>query len=102
MTKGSSANQQTLEFQLELMMVHLEQMNKRLDMLEKTCVSLMEKNNAPPAVCPYHAAAQQHLEKRIQHDLQQEQKQQHQQQSQHSNSQSSISNRTSLQRRAAM
>lgn len=79
MTKLTSTNQQTLEFQLELMMVHLEQMNKRLDMLEKTCVSLMEKNNAaPPSVCPYHAQqinAQQHLEKRIQHDRQQEQSQ---------------------------
>lgn len=31
------------EFQLELVMVHLEQMNKRLDMLEKTCMALIEK-----------------------------------------------------------
>ena len=70
-----SANQQTLEFQLELMMVHLEQMNKRLDMLEKTCVSLIEKNNATQVVCPYHSqqmTAQQHLDKRIHHDRLQE------------------------------
>lgn len=59
-------------------MVHLEQMNKRLDMLEKTCVSLIEKNSGAgtaPVVCPYHAqqmTAQQHLDKRIQHDMQQE------------------------------
>ncbi len=33
----------SLEFQLELVMVHLEQMNKRLDMLEKTCMALIEK-----------------------------------------------------------
>lgn len=56
-------------------MVHLEQMNKRLDMLEKTCMSLIEKNNNTPSVCPYHAqqmTAQQHLEKRIQRDIEQE------------------------------
>lgn len=68
----SSSNQQTIEFQLELMMVHLEQMNKRLDMLEKTCMSLIEKHSAPAVVCPYHTIANQHLEKRIEQDIKQE------------------------------
>ena len=46
------------DFQMELMMVHLDQMNKRLDMLEKTCVVMMEKN-----VNALHA--QQYFEKRV-------------------------------------
>lgn len=37
------SSESSLEFQLELVMVHLEQMNKRLDMLEKTCMALIEK-----------------------------------------------------------
>jgi hypothetical protein len=102
MTKSSTVNQQTLEFQLELMMVHLEQMNKRLDMLEKTCVSLMEKNNAvaPPAVCPCHA--QQHLEKRIQHDRQQEEASSLEKKSQQQTTDPAAYSRVYLQRRAAM
>jgi hypothetical protein len=69
----SSSNQQTIEFQLELMMVHLEQMNKRLDMLEKTCMSLIEKKSAPAVVCPYHTmSVSHHLDKRIDQDIMKE------------------------------
>ena len=66
------SNRQSIEFQLELMMVHLEQMNKRLDMLEKTCMSLIEKSIAPAVPCAYHTIAKQHLDKRVEQDVLQE------------------------------
>jgi hypothetical protein len=66
------SNRQSIEFQLELMMVHLEQMNKRLDMLEKTCMSLIEKSIAPAVPCPYHTIAKQHLDKRVEQEVLQE------------------------------
>lgn len=63
------SNRQSIEFQLELMMVHLEQMNKRLDMLEKTCMSLIEKSIAPTVTCPFHSVAKQHLDKRAEQEV---------------------------------
>lgn len=56
-----SKSSMSYEFQMELMMVHLEQMNKRLDMLEKTCVVMMEKNTNA-------VSAQQYFDSKRAHD----------------------------------